>query len=340
MRKFKHKNGSNAIEPEYKPGWVNSVVTREDQVFSVPIWVIENNPDWTEIKEEVSKTYIVIAREANIAGSPVKCVKRLSDHVIFSIGDSISICGVGRDDHVITEIHENFDRSDVIVFHRSKSMGLSAQGSFLSIAGIRKVWNEIKEKPSDYEILKWGWNVTDKSNSEVLSVRRLSDGEVFSVGDEIITSVGVKEIAVLKYLREHPNKSDVVVGWEDKTYGSSLQGSCPGISYIRKVKKPLLITDDGVSIYDKNTHVYVVWGGYTVGSYSVRTLLDSVSGSFCKKLACLSTTEKAKEWIINNKPLFAVRDIDKGLIDVDTGLSVSDYHNVSKHFENLAKSKL
>lgn len=125
---------------------------------------------------------------------------------------------------------------------------------------------------------------------DIHSVKRLSDSEVFTVGDN--TNAGII-------------KSIFVSG---STLEFEVNGSC-FLNGLVKFKKPLLITEDGVDIFegdefymyttpfnDKNkTNVYKQVANYHYNKCTQKTF---------------STKEAAEEYVLMNKPCLSINDIE------------------------------
>lgn len=182
-------------------------------------------------------------------------------------------------------------------------------------------WEEVVEK--DYKILSlslagpYNHRISNVSNDSdkyicgllackgnyIHSVKRLSDGEIFTVGDKIESYNTTKTIKRIELPESNPND----IGFITKST------SYPGTGYqylikdnVKKVKQPLFTTEDGVNIY--------------VGDYISTVLLDTMEiftdcglvGRDTRPVEgfkYFSTKEKAEEYILMNKPCLSVADI-------------------------------
>lgn len=132
------------------------------------------------------------------------------------------------------------------------------------------------------------------------SIKRLLDGEVFTVGDKIegYNNTGIKEIKLFEYgLRviTDANGKGVVadkLAWDLK--------SC------KKAKTPLFTTEDGVDIYEGDKMFCLEKGRYVILS------LNTMSNAFRKakeNYHFFSTQEAAEEYVLINKPCLSYWDI-------------------------------
>ncbi len=153
-------------------------------------------------------------------------------------------------------------------------------------------------KNKDWEIIDYRY-ISEGNEKQVISVRRISDGEVFSVGD----NARHKELnygAIEKFTVDSNNLMWV---WINKT-GHVL-------SSIEKAKQKLFTTEDGKDIFEGDEYWYAnvkessspfpakynaTRGGLYGESYSEKTF---------------SIEQAAKEYIINNKPCLSYDDVMK-----------------------------
>jgi hypothetical protein len=127
------------------------------------------------------------------------------------------------------------------------------------------------------------------------SVRRLSDQEVFSIGDEVEAKYWGRQ---------------TIVGFDVLSNGGLVNfATCRNpITDLKKVTKPipLLVTEDGVEIFDRNEVVYSVcakgqWEeNYTKAHYALNR--SSAWKNFSSK-------EKREDYILTNRPLLSIVDL-------------------------------
>ena len=211
-------------------------------------------------------------------------------------------------------------------------------------------WQEVVEK--DYEILSF-INVNNKIYElrldgryfndelkyndykyclEVLkihSVKRLSDSQIFTIGDKVFT----------EYVNYTINKIDIV---NDKCMVTALYDTNNpngsrfhyNLNNLKKAKQPLFTTEDGVDIFEGD-NLYSIDNMLNIrkhllfnARYDDNTLLNNRI-FFNSDYKHFSTKEKAEEYILMNKPLLS-------LSDVWDNLKVKDQKEVMK----FVKSKL
>ena len=184
-------------------------------------------------------------------------------------------------------------------------------------------WEEVVEK--DYEILSikckvknFGSYILNKIhngkfaneykqiefNSEfydIHSVKRLSDGEIFTIGDK--TNGGsIKEIWLLGLVVSNIKQPDFI----HIVYNHDLKDSIyPDFNDVQKLKQPLFTTEDGVDIFENNITIYRVdlqmWK--LCSPIKSGRLLEGIN------LLKFSTKEKAEEYILMNKPCLSLTDL-------------------------------
>ena len=206
-------------------------------------------------------------------------------------------------------------------------------------------WEEVVEK--DYEILqvsasdynrgmKTGtigryWPQLDTPKSEYLkkywtihSIKRLSDGEVFTVGDYIdstISDLGRKtELTGFKFF---DNKLKV---------GLRHLGYYP-LSTIVLPKKPLFTTEDGVDIFEgEYVTVYGISKYMTLHEYRKENVYP---GIFTSDMLYFMSKEKAEEYLLFNKPCLSLEEVA-----IFYKQALSNKNNNSTGLINLVKEKL
>lgn len=157
---------------------------------------------------------------------------------------------------------------------------------------------------------------------KIYSIKRLSDNEVFTVGDEIV------------FLAEKPHLNHTSSIKSFKIEQNTIYVSNPGcligsLKNIKHIKKPLFTTEDGVDIYIYDT-CWVVSKefNYQLANYKINNIdvffIPSKNWYF-------STKEAAQEYILKNKPCLSFNDI---VSEIDL------YYGDVKKLKNLIKSKL
>lgn len=216
-------------------------------------------------------------------------------------------------------------------------------GNWFNPNDFPEFWEEEVEK--DYEILSfkqdsgikdlwtfftsgWGRNVNGQcatnpyTTEEILSnklytihsVKRLSDGEVFTVGDNITSDCYShsldKIILYEKYILLQHNYSTRTI-----SHNLNNTNKC----------KSLFTTEDGVDIFQPT----LVW---RVNKYFyLNPSGDYMISKGCDSYKCFSTKEKAKEYVLMNKPCLSLKEV----LSIVTFLDRSE-----KKLKDLVKQKL
>lgn len=205
-----------------------------------------------------------------------------------------------------------------------------------------KLWEEIVEK--DYEILSiWdrgsefpkmpngdfgitGCSISKKliDNYPIHSVKRLSDGEVFTVGDKVIDNLNMI-FNITGFGLSDNYKSGLSIS-------DGKGGRC--FNLISKCKSPLFITEDGVDIFygDKFYFVSEKFNKFKcpVENYaSENHWRDANMKTFSTKIA-------AEEYILMNKPCLSVNDLKS----ISPNFGAHSTVIVYSRLKELAKSKI
>jgi hypothetical protein len=201
-------------------------------------------------------------------------------------------------------------------------------------------WEEVIEK--DYEILSFyqesnvhgryiyfksheNWKYIEKQNYKIHSVKRLFDGEIFTIGDilseksftsssrhfltedypydNLITKIGIvknHQGEVAGYIKSQNGKLMFSASNRYGNYNVSLEDA-------KKYKKPLFTTEDGVDIFEGDT-IFGVNIDWKVFSHYT-DLQNKVKSWGIKPI--FSTKKAAEEYIIMNKPCLSINDLLK-----------------------------
>lgn len=203
-----------------------------------------------------------------------------------------------------------------------KSSGFCVE---IGVEPSNEYWEEIVEIKKDYEILKfhyslnriynvledgnllWDipeykgiktnpsachWTEATKKGYQIYSVKRLSDGEIFSIGDKCNNDI-------IKKFKLFDNNTRIYVVSENRTWGLN-------INELIKDKQPLFITEDGISIF--NGDWFLRLNPISFKITPVKT--TALSSNLCLngELA-FSTKEAAKNYILENKPCLSLKDV-------------------------------
>lgn len=222
----------------------------------------------------------------------IHCVKRLSDGEVFTVGDKVNYGTIGN-------ILKNWGRIEIEFTNGS--------GATL----------EVVEKEKEYEIISFcnntfvihknpngtfgGFDAEEQvllssSIHKINSVKRLSDGEIFTVGDKVFTQI------------------DLIINFKLGSNGIFAEvGVSPHLppammiklKELRKYVEYVFKTEDGKEIFNDDFY-YVVERDYSIG--------DGTGGDDYHRtshvLTTFSTREAAEEYILMNKPLLSLKDIN------------------------------
>lgn len=211
-----------------------------------------------------------------------------------------------------------------------------------------KQWQEIIEK--EYQILSfiekdhvisWDGNVyrykglrleivrteqyleTILDKIKITSIKRLSDGEVFTVGDKITGTAAIAEnpslgpgyVKITGFKSNKNNTFDIEINTGVVCdYRHQYKDFEWAFLNIKKYKQPLFTTEDGIEIFEGDQYTYVR------SDYSYKTVVatknDGSSKLSSHYLGDFSTKEVAEEYILMNKPCLSINDISKITFEV------------------------
>jgi hypothetical protein len=156
--------------------------------------------------------------------------------------------------------------------------------------------------------------VYDVLKDKIQSVRRLSDGEIFSLGDAINyndlkgywggNKFNGKACEIQKFYIEDNEiliNSHPLIN-EEGGYNSIDKW----IKYVEPKKEPLFVTKDGVQIFDMEYILFGVTNSYLISTVALdRLLLYKLEN----KIPYFSTREKAEEYVVMNKPCLSIKEV-------------------------------
>ncbi len=179
-------------------------------------------------------------------------------------------------------------------------------------------WEEIKEK--DYQILGY----KSALDSDIYSVKRLSDGEVFTIGDKLANG----ELSKIDLIKENLQFyfKEIFIIYD--------------IKYLTKAKQPLFTTEDGVQVY-LGEDIYFVGTSYIITKHSnidqrtFQSKFDLSDNPLCK---WFSTKEAAEEYILMNKPCLSINQVLDTFFDKHGYMKI--YSSISKPLIDKLKGKV
>lgn len=197
-------------------------------------------------------------------------------------------------------------------------------------------WEEVIEK--DYEILSLNIHDTRISDmrghgneyikallndrlTKIHSVKRLSDGEIFTIGDKVVNSKAINKGNGVEIFDIILNIDNILL------FGLKQTEIRQPITYLEKVKQPLFKTEDGVNIYLGDTF----WFVKDLTSWTIESVIAKntfIAGAWKR----FSTKEAAEEYILMNKPCLSINEM----------LNAINYGNKSilEELKELVKQKL
>lgn len=185
------------------------------------------------------------------------------------------------------------------------------------IVSVKNNLNEIYDLTGSFsyslkEIIE-NWCVKYKS-WEIYSIQRVSDGEVFTIGD-IVQDSSTDELTNFKFQRiVHFNYGDAIIC-------NSESGTTMPLKCIRHAK-PLFLTEDGFKIFEGDD-----WFCIDVSDFEFGVYLGGKNGSGSKgrlnledlNIKRFSTKEKAQEFLLLNKPCLSLKNIKSVLDTIHNG---------------------
>lgn len=185
--------------------------------------------------------------------------------------------------------------------------------------------NSINKNLGDFYLMQSDFECNKKTNVFIHSVKRLSDGEVFTIGDKCKY---IDEIATFR-LKED---KILVVGEKATDF----------LNHIKRDKTPLFTTEDGVEIFEGEEYHYVAKGFYYGSQICSKDHKELTNSS---ETVRFSTRKKAEEYILLNKPCLSLNDLFKNFYPEEYDFknrknngAIEDLH--TNDLIELAKSKL
>lgn len=214
-------------------------------------------------------------------------------------------------------------------------------------------------KPKDYEILSYSYKnrIYTKNNlgefltgfdapvhllilhpenmTEIHSVKRLSDDEIFSVGDKIGWGYAYNFETIIKGFEIEDR--ELVIIWDcDKSTNLKVNFK-DALKLHKKAEEVLFTTEDGKEIYEGDKVSLLSTSRWHIVQ-NVSAPINPFYGDNNEGFKYFSTVEKADEWILENKPLLSLNEIFN---IIDDGLVPSiEAIDDMRRLKRLAKSKL
>jgi len=172
-------------------------------------------------------------------------------------------------------------------------------------------------------------NYTTRLNIwDIHSVKRLSDGEIFTIGD--ILEVRGKKDAPLKWINNCYDSIQIGTGYS----------MVVGLNEIQHSKKPLFTTEDGVDIFEGDK-LFSVNSCFRINKHKINNVgydelcnenCHQITNNPCKEYTYFSNKEAAEEYILMNKPSLSLKEV------LDNFSSSRD--STKERLTKIVKSKL
>lgn len=258
---------------EYSNGYYMVYQTKPDRVFELSKNAVENNPKfWGEI---------------------------LETSLVFHIGKSLTEPHPGgKTPYYIYQDKESYcKKKGIKYFYCKKDCKKWADEQVEELGTLDYEILQIKNSFGNFYPLLKGEKLGryELEHHKIYSIKRLSDGEVFTIGDTIIF--------------EKFNSKSIIVSF--KIYNNRIKVNTEGINFItgtyflesiKKVKKPLFTTEDGVDIFEDKQKVFSVSEcDFLLQNHQDFAWIKTRDKD--RKYHHFSTKEAAEEYILYNKPI-------------------------------------
>jgi hypothetical protein len=311
-----------------------------------------NGEEWMNLWNyyNISNTYAINDK------IKIHSVKRISDGEVFTIGDSIDcraytnrmILGfkIINDTIEVEQINGESDLPSIrhskkiktieglevteIIFNE-KIFSISEENTIIDgLYGLqRRYFSSIDEKPQWWMNL-WNYNkikneYTLNPQIKIRTVKRISDGEVFTLGDKVrISKLNNDGSFIISEFYMDYNNIHLLCNGENTGNGNV------SILKIEHKPKPIFITHDGVDIYEGDRYHSIVLSDLEYrGSYTC--VMPNV-GLYTNPDTCktFSSKENALHYITMNKRCLSIHD----LIYSDSGITYDKTRELIKIVNN------
>ncbi len=209
-------------------------------------------------------------------------------------------------------------------------------------------WEEVK--PKEYEVLTYNHDKreihsdTGECGCPIHSVKRLSDGEVFTVGDKVKYPFGGYPSEIKKIILVNKEDEDVVAAISEGSLGKialcvdRYVGNLLLENAVKILNQVLFTTEDGVEIRQGEEYFWIVIhpSGWNVW----RNIAEKENASFQNNQKNFSSKELAEEYVLMNKPCLSVDDAMKILDYYTDGKKYWTNDEFNDSLVELAKSKI
>lgn len=163
---------------------------------------------------------------------------------------------------------------------------------------------------------------------DIYSIKRLSDGEIFTIGDKVINKTNSLYYGIISEIYIRNNELEPYVA-------TTINGNMGlFLNNIEKTKQPLFTTEDGVDIFEGYTFYIIDDENWQPCIYQ-----NYISINEYKNALKFSTKEKAEEYILMNKPCLSLNDI---IEDISKATKIKNVKNTNmiKSLKELVNTKI
>jgi hypothetical protein len=248
-------------------------------------------------------------------GGRIHSVNRMSDGERFTVGDRIDI-GKSPEIFIRTISMINISSDGTLV--------IDHEDGGLSNSKDKGIFHRIKQAPLKYAIMSYVKKdrpncVTTKKRGgirhdefwNIHSVKRLSDGEIFTLGDRIdFNGLGVAKLLEIEFEIAPADKGTGKLSFVND---SIILGKWWSINELNKLKTPLLTTEDGVDIYVGDQTWILHKNSWYLSPKPIKHNNEIWFQSGEPAHWSFSNIEAAKAFMLNNKPCLSLDDIRRSL---------------------------
>lgn len=193
-------------------------------------------------------------------------------------------------DELVKEFMLTYNKIDKLITGVDPIMQTMQEWKASHTPEVKRDWEIIEERKICYDGYWTG-------KTKIFSVRRLSDNEVFSVGDEVEDKIVKGKKNIINFFVDGNN---MLVGF---------MGHGRNIKDLSKLpqRTKLFTTEDGEPVFEGEKYWWVDTDIWTLGwSIAASPITNKDYFNFTK---IFPNEEKAKEYVTLNKPLLSVADI-------------------------------
>lgn len=290
----------------------------EGEPSQLPLWLLENSNDWEEIIEVLEYVRCIKGDNGIEINKIYKVIKRvlwdrIDDEFVYYLDEKLS--SPYYTTYFIPSTKEEYDaqfKDYEILSFKLEMARLTSGIRYKNKYGYFHVGEKDDFENRDNEFSEKVL-LEEKSGYVIHSIKRLSDNEVFTIGDKVdFKGCNIKSDTLTKITIRPYSPFDLRL-WASYTEDYPEAYS---IDRLTHHKEPLFITEDGVGMFSGNTVYYVETEEEPELCFKINEyVLLEHSGRFTSdgSLHSFSTKEKAQEYIDNNKPVFTKQQIRDAL---------------------------